>query len=736
MGSTSSQEFDYTAQLMEDKVQVSREKKVEEVKGEGKPRVDSQLPDDNLRSTPEWGDGKIATLWDSFVYSKDTFATNPMLGTRPITVGEDGKISRGDYIWETYAQVYDKAIAIGAGLASLDHKKGDAVGIFADNRAEWVQAQLGIFSRGCKVVSLYATLGENAVEFITKHAELQTVFVSKKNLKTYLAILAKVKAGAPAGEDGQVGYLKQIVQFNENKEYGNSEETLNEEDIQACEAHDVKLMSFTDLLASATKTEEFETPSAGDDAFIMYTSGTTGTPKGALLSHGNLVATLAVTNSRFTISETDRHMSYLPLAHIFETVVEQAVYAQGGRVGFFQGDIKKLTQDQLALRPTLWCGVPRVFDKVYKTIMAGVESGNCIGGMVFNRALAVTTEAVRKSSDAKDRDAFYDEKIFKSVCRDKLGLDCVRYIITGAAPCPPYLMEFLRILVNCPVIQGYGMTETSAAAAIMATTDITTGHNGAPLPCNEIKLVDVAEMEYLHTDTPCPRGEVWIRGPNIFQGYYKNPTATASDLTEDGWLKTGDIGRWNPNGTLSIIDRKKNMFKLSQGEYIAAEAIEAVYSKSSVVSQFYLYGNSMKSCVVCVVVPAAGELFAYFKSQNWWPVVEGEDQEAKTYICSPAFLTHYHTVAEAHKDDVKTFVWNKLKAEEKSLKGFQKVRQIVVETNIDKDGQGFSVDNECITPTFKLRRPFILKKYVVKLQEAYTLAGEAPAPGEHWPGLD
>jgi long-chain acyl-CoA synthetase len=730
---------------MDDKVQVSREKNCEEVKGEGKPRVDIQVPaNDELVSVPAWGDGKITTLWDSFVYSKNTFSDNPMLGTRPIIVGDDGKKARGDYIWETYAQVYDNALRIGAGLASLDQKKGDAIGIFSDNRSEWVQTQLGIFSRGMKVVSLYATLGESAVEFISKHAELQTVFVSKKNLKTYLAILDKVKAGAASTEESkEVGHLRQIVQFNENKDYGNSEETVSPEDVALCEEHDVKLISFSALLEAGSSTTggeptavgEDEKPTAADDAFIMYTSGTTGTPKGALLSHGNLVATLSVCNSRFTLGPTDRHMSYLPLAHIFETVVEQAVFAQGGRVGFFQGDIKKLTLDQLTLRPTIWCGVPRVFDKVYKTIMAGVESGACISSVIFNRALTVTTEAVRKSADKKDRDAWYDENVFKKVCRDKLGLDQVRYIITGAAPCPAYLMEFLRILINCPVIQGYGMTETSAAAAIMQTTDITTGHNGAPLPCNEIKLVDVPDMEYFHTDTPCPRGEVWIRGPNIFQGYYKNPTATASDLTEDGWLKTGDVGRWNPNGTLSIIDRKKNMFKLSQGEYIAAENVESVYSKSSIVSQFFVYGNSYKNCVLGVVVPSPSELFAYFKSQNWWPRVQGEDLDAKTYLLSPEFLQHYHTVAEEHKDEVKTFVWNKLKASEGGLKGFEKVRQIIVETNIDKDGQGFTVENECITPTFKLRRPFLLRKYVTQLREAYTLAGEPPQEDEHWPGL-
>ena len=465
----------------------------------------------------------------------------------------------------------------------------------------------------------------------------------------------------------------------------------------------------------------------------MLLVGTTGVPKGAILSHQNLVATLSATDSRFTLSETDRHISYLPLAHIFETVVELAMYVQGGRVGFFQGNIKKLTLDQLALRPTIWCGVPRVFDKVFKTIMAGVEAGGMLKGLVFSRALSVSTDLVRSS--ATERDSFYDEKVWEPLRRDRLGLEQVRYIITGAAPCPPYLMEFLRVAIGCPVIQGYGMTETSAAATIMNTSDITTGHNGAPLPCNEIKLVDVAEMNYLHTDTPHPRGEVWIRGNNIFKGYYKNEEATKKDLTDDGWLKTGDIGRWNPNGTLSIIDRKKNIFKISQGEYIAAEKIESTYGKSSITGQFFLYGNSYKSFVVGIVVPQAVPLFLFLKEQGWWGELPA-DFDIKEYATTEAFRTQLHAVSQEHVAEVKAFVLGELQPESKNLKSFERVRDIYVETRLNDQLAGFTEENECITPTFKLRRPFLLKRYLTELQDMYTTNGEPNRADEHWPGAN
>jgi long-chain acyl-CoA synthetase len=611
----------------------------------------------------------------------------------------------------------------------LEHKKGDNVGIFAENRSEWVISQMGIFSQSMRTVSLYATLGDDAVEYITNHAELQTIIVSKSNLNGILKILPKVKVGAEGG------CLKHVIQFDPNDFYGNVDDTVDEKDVAACEEHGIKLMAWSSVVAAGLQaTDGAPNPPSGEDwAFIMYTSGTTGKPKGAILTHGNLIATLGSTDARFQLGPSDRHISYLPLAHIFETVVEQAVFVNGGAVGFFQGNIKKLTLDQLALRPTLWCGVPRVFDKVYKVIMGGVEEGGCAKGMAFSRALSVTTELVRVEGGA--RDEFWDEKVWKKICEEKLGLDQVRYIITGAAPCPPYLMEFLKVLIGCPVIQGYGMTETAAAATIMNIKDVTTGHNGAPLPCNEIKLVDVDEMDYRSTDVPCPRGEVWIRGPNIFKGYFKNQKATDETL-EDGWLKTGDVGRWNPNGTLSIIDRKKNIFKLSQGEYIAAEKIELTYAKSGCVGQIFVYGNSFKSFILAIVVPNAMPVYNWLKDNGQWPSGdEAETADMKRYMGTQAFVDKFNTQCQANKEGVKAFIFASLKEQDGGLKSFERVRDIHVESRIDITGAGFTEANECITPTFKLRRPYLLKRYVQELMAMYEAKGEPNRAEEHWPGL-
>jgi long-chain acyl-CoA synthetase len=245
--------------------------------------------------------------------------------------------------------------------------------------------------------------------------------------------------------------------------------------------------------------------------------------------------------------------------------------------------------------------------------------------------------------------------------------------------------------------------------------------------------VDVEEMNYLHTDQPCPRGEIWIRGPNIFKGYFKNDKATEETL-EDGWLKTGDVGRWNPNGTLSIIDRKKNIFKLSQGEYIAAEKIELTYAKSGVVSQIFVYGNSYKSFILAVVVPQTIPVYTFLKGEGKWPAGP-EDADIKAAVATDAFVQKFNQVCTENAAAVKEFVFNSIKEQNSNLKSFERVRDIHVETRVDITGAGFTEANECITPTFKLRRPFLLKRYVNELMSLYEANGEANRSDEHWPGL-
>ena len=302
----------------------------------------------------------------------------------------------------------------------------------------------------------------------------------------------------------------------------------------------------------------------------------------------------------------DRHLSYLPLPHIFERVVQAQVLLAGASIGFFRGDPKLLVEDRQACRPTMLPAAPRVLNKIYDKIQSGI---NVAGGMkkkLFDAALAAKAEGLRHG---KLTHGLYDRLIFNKI-KKALGLDHLRFMVSGSAPLSEGVMIFFRCMLGVPVVEGYGQTEGAAGATICHPDDISSvGHVCGPIDACEIVLVDVPEMGYLHTDTshqgrPCKgRGEIWVRGPNVFKGYYKDEEKTRETINDEGWLMSGDIGLWTPQGQLAIIDRKKNIFKLSQGEYVAAEKIENVYAHSPLIGQSFVYGDSYQSCLVAIIVP-------------------------------------------------------------------------------------------------------------------------------------
>ena len=716
-GSTSSHAHNYEEQLEADKVLQTWELP-SGLDNATAIHVDNKYKDMKTCIEVPTYDENMKTLYDVFQRGVTVGPQNNCLGTRAYTV-EDGKKygARGDYVWENYTDVNKDVMKIGGGLLGLGAVAGDHVGILSTNKAEWIKMQHGIYSQSMIVVSLYATLGADAVEYIANHAELKYIATGLDTLHTIVSLLPKIGCQSASGE-GKVGH---IIVFDANEKYGNSLDVIPADLIAEAKEHGVEIVPFSTLLAS--EETKANPPKPEDLSFIMYTSGTTGKPKGAMLTHANVVSAIASVDFRFVLKETDVHISYLPLAHIFETAVECGIFCKGASVGFFQGNVKLLTADMAILRPTLLCGVPRVFDKFYKKYWAAIAEKPIFARWFVGHAYAGQCANVRTNSP---RDASWDAKAFQPF-QEKIGLDRCVQIITGAAPCPPYLMEFLKVAVNSKVIQGYGMTETSAIIAVMESTDPNMGHVGVPMPCCHVVLADVPEMNYMHTHNP-PTGEVWVKGPNVFKGYFKNPEATAKDLV-DGWLRTGDVGRWNPNGTLSIIDRKKNIFKIAQGEYIAAEMIELVYGKSPAVGQIWIYGNSYKANILAVVVPNAEFVFNHaITKHGWWP----EDKASRT-LSTPEFCAAFETLCTGpFAEDLKAFVFNSMKEQNHQLNGFQKVLDIVIEGKIDKMLTGFTEENECMTPTFKLRRPWLLRRYVDELKALYAKHGQPNGPDEHW----
>ena len=450
-------------------------------------------------------------------------------------------------------------------------------------------------------VPLYDSLGENAVQFILDHSTATAVFAAADKLAP---LAAAVKAG------GLAPSLKAVVVWGD----------VAEADADAARAAGLAVTPWAEFLSQGqAKPAPASPPSPADLCTIMYTSGTTGDPKGVEISHGAVVATVAGQEAflasiadgprSFSLGVDDVMLSYLPLAHIFDRVAEELMLNVGGRVGYFQGDVKHLVDDIGALRPTLFLGVPRVFDRIYSGATAKIAEAGGLKALLFHWGFRRKLWALRAGIELSRAAPFFDKLVFSKL-KQRLG-GRVRLIVSGGAPLARHVEDFLSVCMCSPVVQGYGLTETCAASFVAVPGEswfvaeggerereffffffgstekqkLTlvflflpkkqkysypgdhegVGTVGPPLPSVGLRLEAVPEMGCDPFADP-PRGEVCISGPTVFSGYYRDPEKTAEVLEEDGLFHTGDIGELTPQGMLKIVDRKKNIFKLSQGE--------------------------------------------------------------------------------------------------------------------------------------------------------------------------
>nr|XP_006135061.1 long-chain-fatty-acid--CoA ligase 5 [Pelodiscus sinensis] len=604
------------------------------------------------------------TMYESFQRGLHVSENGPCLGYRK---------PKQPYQWLTYKQVSDRAEYLGSGLLFKGCKPSpdQFIGIFAQNRPEWIISEYACYTYSMVAVPLYDTLGPDAIIFIINKADISIVICDKP--EKALVLLESC-------EQGKIPGLKTIILMDlfdsELKDRGMKGE------VEILSIQEVEELGKNNL-------KEPVPPKPEDLSIVCFTSGTTGDPKGAMLTHENVVANasafLKSTESTFDCKTTDISVSYLPLAHMFERVVQTIMYSSGARVGFFQGDIRMLTDDMKTLKPTMFPAVPRLLNRLYDKIQSSAQ--NPLKKTLLNFAVD------RKLADVKQgvlrNDSIWDKMIFKKVQESMGGK--VRIMVTAAAPISPPVLTLLRGALGCQIFEAYGQTECSAGCTFTVPGDWTTGHVGAPLPCNIIKLEDVADMNYFSSNN---EGEVCIKGTNVFKGYLKDPARTAEALDDDGWLHTGDIGKWMPNGTLKIIDRKKNIFKLAQGEYIAPEKIENIYIRSAPVAQVFVHGDSLQPSLVGVVVPDP-EVLPNFAAKLG---IKGSYEEMCTNsVLKKAILEELVKVGK-----------------EAGLKSFEQVKDIHIHPEM------FSIENGLLTPTLKAKRADLCKYFKTQLEALYA----------------
>jgi long-chain acyl-CoA synthetase len=582
------------------------------------------------------------------------------LGERSAMRYRDGATGEWrDISWAEYGLASHE---LAAGLMSIGVEPGQNVAIFSPNRPEWHIADMGSMRARACTVPIYLNNAPAQVAYVLGHSGSRVVFAAGEE---QLRKVEKARDEAPS--------LLHAIAFDAESSADGFVLSLSDLRSRGRE-HEAANPGVVDAAGAAIGPD--------DVATIVYTSGTTGMPKGVILTHSNVAWTADSLLQVFSEGDDGRRLSYLPLAHIAERVTGHFQQSFLGAQTWFAQSLDTLAQDLQDCRPTVFFAVPRVWEKFHAGVMARLAEREEAERQMFEGLLTLATAAVELRQEGEEITEenvqalqMADQMAFGPI-RAALGLDQVRFAVSGAAPINPDLLTFWHA-VGVPIAEVYGQTEDTGPATLNPPGRIKIGTVGPALPGVDVRIAD--------------DGEILVRGGNVFQGYFKDPEGTAAALQE-GWLYTGDVGELDEDGYLTITDRKKDLIITAHGKNVAPQELESRLKYHPLVSQAIVIGDRRPYLVALVTLDP--EALAGFASER---ALETTD---------PAAMAEHPAVRDAIQGAV-----DAVNAEFSKAEGIKRFRILP---------RDFLVEEEEVTPTLKIRRRTIVERYADAIDELYA----------------
>ena len=572
-------------------------------------------------------------------------------GPRPAVMFKD---EDGNWTTRTFSEVLDSVRSLSLGLMALGVEKGDKVSILANTRPEWSYFDFAALTAGAVVAPIYQTNSPDECRYVLADSDAKVVVVEDEE---QMEKIRAVRSDCPQ--------IEQVIRMT-----GSSDDAISMQDLAARGSE----------LGEADWEQRWQSVTPDDICTFIYTSGTTGPPKGCVISHGNYRAMLNMINAVHVIDDGELTYLFLPLAHSFAVLVQFGSFDLGATLAYWERDPMKIAANLIEVQPTYFPSVPRIFEKIYTAATARTEAAGGLTKAVFNWAIKVGHRVRKLERQGREPGPLlsWQYKIADRQVLSKIrGLfgGRLRLAVSGAAPINPEILRFFEA-AGVLVLEGWGMTETSTAATISTPDDYKIGTIGKPFPGCEVRIAD--------------DGEILVRGPNVFQGYYKNQEATDEALA-DGWLHTGDIGEVDEDGYIKITGRKKDIIITAGGKNITPANLEAEIKQQPLVSQCVVIGDRRPYLVALVTLDP--EEAATYAKQHGLP----EDPEAL------ASNEQVKAAIDAHVEQIN--------------QKFARVEQVKKIRILPHD---LSQAGGELTPTMKVKRAAVASKYENEIDELYN----------------